>query len=163
MNEIYVAHQVIFNKIFNRHAFAHSKQLGCHFDNQFLVSKEVVLLTINKDGKFCYLDTQEPCRVIDSDNLKKSVTLFECRFCSNYISNGVDCEQTAILKSEIMGVVNVMPIYEFTKTGYIPVAINLVKEYNNSVKDEFVAVTDKNYTDTMIKINSGFSRIKTKN
>ena len=162
MDEIYVAHQVFFNKIFNRHAFAHSEQLGCHFDNQFLVSKEVVLLTINKDGKFCYLDTQEPCRVIDRDNLKKSITLFECRFCSNYISNGMDCETAATLKSEVMGVVNIMPIYEFTKTGYIPLAINLVQEYNNSIKDEYVTINDKNYISTITKINSGFAKIKTK-
>jgi hypothetical protein len=162
MNEIYVAHLLIFNKNFNKYTFYHNEQLGCLFDNQYLVSKEVVLLTINKDGKFCYLDTQKPCKVINKEDLQKSVTLFECRFCSNHLTNNMDCKETACLKSEIMGVVNIMPIYEFTKTGYIPVAIDLVKEYNNSVKDEFVLINDKNYTDTITKINSGFPKVKTK-
>ncbi|MBQ2873188.1 MAG: hypothetical protein IJE89_04250 [Bacilli bacterium] len=162
MNEIYVAHQVVFNKKFNKHAYLHSEQLGCHFDNQYMVSKEVVLLTVNKDGKLCYLDTQEPCVLINPIYLQKSITLFECRFCSRYVANGMDCEQKATLKSEIMGLVNIMPISEFTKVGYIPMAISLVNEYNENVKGQFEPITDKTYTDTMIGINSGFSRIREK-
>lgn len=163
MNEIYVAHQVIFNKNFNRHAFYHNEQKGCCFDSQFLVSKEVVLLTRNKDGKFCYLETQEPCHILEPDNLQKSITVFECRFCSKHTSNGICCKETADLKSEVLGVVNIMPISEFTKIGYIPMAINLVNEYNSSVKGELEPITNKSYNSTITKINSGFARRKVKN
>ena len=162
MKEIYVAHQVIFNKNFNKHAFYHSEQIGCHFDNQYMVSKEVVLLTIDKNGNFCYLDTNKPCKLIDTSKLQKSITLFECRFCSLHKSNGMDCEQNATLKSEVMGVVNIMPISEFTKIGYIPLAIDLVKEYNKSVKDEFMPINESNYENTITKINSGFGKIRYK-
>ena len=162
MNEIYVAHHVIFHKNFSKHAFYHSEQLGCHFANQYMVSKEVVLLTIDQNGKFCYLETQEPCKLINHYNLQKSITLFECRFCSLQESNEINCEKKANLKSEVMGVINIMPISEFTKIGYIPLAIHLVNEYNNKVKNEFVPITDKTYIDTINEINSNFSKIRTK-
>ena len=160
MKEIYVAHEVVFNKVFNRYAFYHSELLGCHFDSQYIVSKEVVLLTIDKDKGFCYLDSKEPCKVIDSENLQKSIILFNCCYCSKYISNGKDCENIANIPSEVMGVVNVMPISEFTKIGDVPLAISLVNEYNDSVKGEFEPISNKNYTDIMIEINSGFSRVR---
>lgn len=162
MTEIYVAHEVVFNKIFNKRTLYHGSLLGCNFDNQFLISKEVVLLTVDKERNLCYLDSMKPCKLIDYTNLKKSVTLFECRFCSKRLSNDRICEQSANIKSEVMGVINIMPISEFTKIGYIPIAIDLVKQYNDSVRGEFETVTDKSYRDTVIKINSGFARIRRK-
>lgn len=162
MNEIYVAHEIIFNKNFNSHKSYHGNLSGCQFDNQYLVSKEVVLLTVNKQRELCYLSTMRPCHIITPSNLQKSFTLFECRYCSNQKSTGANCNQIALLKSEKVGVINVMPISEFTKIGYIPVAINLVNEYNDSVKGEFVPITDKDYVDTIVRINSGFTRIRTK-
>ena len=54
MNEIYVAHEIIFNKNFNRHDFYHGNLSGCQFNNQYLVSKEVVLLTVNDKKELCF-------------------------------------------------------------------------------------------------------------
>ena len=152
MNEIYVAHEIIFNKNFNNHESYHGNLSGCRFENQYLVSKEVVLLTVNEHRELCYLNTKRPCHVINPNNLGKSFTTFECRYCSNQKAN---CSQQASLKSETIGVINVMPISEFTKIGYIPVALDLVKEYNTSVKGEFTPINNKNYVDTIIQINSG--------
>ena len=59
-------------------------------------------------------------------------------------------------------VIVLMPIWEFTNIGDITLSINLVKEYNDSVKGEYEVVSDKTYTDTMIKINSGASRTRVK-
>lgn len=163
MNEIYVAHEVIFKKSFNKHTYYHGDLLGCNFDNQYFVSKEVVLLTVDKDGKLCYFNTKAPCNPIDYQKLQRSTTLFECRFCSNHLKKCVMCDKSVNIPTEVIGVINVMPIYEFTKNGYIPEAIVLVKEYNDSVKGEIEPVNNKNYIDTMKGINSGFTRVRSKN
>ena len=161
IGKFYVGHEVVLRRRFAKYAFAQDL-IGCNLNNMFFVSKEVVLLERDKFGNYSYVNNHEKCNVLDPNSFEVTVSTLGCNYCNQKTGTDVDCELQPDMPDKKLGVVDVQPIFSFAKTSDWTLAIELIKEYNESVKDEYVSVDDFIYVDTIIEIDEGISKSKIK-
>lgn len=159
IGKFYVGHEVILRKNFIKYEFAHNS-VGCHYNNYYFVSRKVVLLQRNQDGNYFYCSNHLKCPVLDPNNFEVFVSLLECNSCQWKKEDGEECKPNA--PDKVLGVVAVQPIVGFAKTSDWLLALDLIKEYNRSLEDEYVYVDDITYMDTIRKIDDGINKDKTR-
>lgn len=163
IGKFYVGHQVILRKRFVKYAYAHDL-IGCHFNNYYFVSKKVVLLQRDKDANYIYVNSFNKCNVIDPNSLEVTVNILGCNQCNKKLVSGMDCQLRPDTPDEVLGVLDIQPITSFARTTDLSLAIELTKEYNNSIdeEDEYVYIDDECYIDTIRQIDDGVIKKKLK-
>ena len=76
----------------------------------------------------------------------------------------MDCQLRPDTPDEVLGVLDIQPITSFARTTDSSLAIELTKEYNNSIdeEDEYVYIDDECYIDTIRQIDDGVIKKKLK-
>lgn len=139
-NRIHVAQEVVRRKVFDDYAYAHDF-IGCKTVDQYYVKEEVVYIIGNKEKGFVYMDGNIRCVDFSSEERNinyNKVDVYGCYNCPNgHSPNGSDCDHVVEFAEEVVGIINIMSIEEFTNSEDISLGIRFIEEHNEKVKNQY--------------------------
>lgn len=144
MIEIFVAHEVLLRREFNRH-ITQNNLIGCEVYNNYYIKNEVVLIVGSEEHGYTYLDGYKEGRVVDINLLRKldgSISIYSCDTCQKASQISHEQCRKSIETEEVIGLIGIERANDFTKANNISSSIILIREYNDTVKGQCQSINN---------------------
>ena len=153
-NNLFIGHAIIINRDFKGYSYSDGSLDGCYMEGAYIACREFSILEMKDCGTYIYNGNE--CQVINLEdlNLSENDQLFNCSKCCNHIEPwALNCSRTADIPNEIVGFVGVLPLLDYTNMDDQEIAIKSILKYNETVKGQYVFVTDNGIEQVMAELN----------
>lgn len=130
MEKLYFANKVFQTRSFERYAFYHDDQLGCHVNFDYFLDPRIYAFTLD-DQKFVD-DDGNKYNELTSINYQHIVWCQDCEL-YNQIPQFSDCCESPPRGPKCIGIVNVSEVTEIFKSYDDEEAMRLIDKYNTSL------------------------------